>query len=57
VTAYVSPNGKKAYAVLENGDFSYVAVVDLQGLPSAPRTGGHTAPSPLPAGLVTFIAE
>ena len=23
VTAYVSPNSKKAYAVLENGDFSY----------------------------------
>ncbi len=31
VTAYVSPNSKKAYGVLENGDFSFVAVVDLQG--------------------------
>ncbi len=56
VTAYVSPNSGKAYAVLENGDFSYVAVVDLQGLLNAPRTG-HTVNDPLPAGLVTFIAE
>lgn len=56
VTAYVSPNSKKAYAVLENADFSYVAVVDLQGLLSAPRTG-HTVNNPLPADLVTFIAE
>ncbi len=56
VTAYVSPNSNKAYGVLENGDFSYVAIVDLQGLLSAPRTG-HTVNSPLPTGLVTFIAE
>ncbi len=56
VTAYVSPNSNKAYAVLENGDFSFVAIVDLQGLLSAPRTG-HVVNSPLPAGLVTFIAE
>ena len=57
VTAYVSPNSGKAFGVLENGGFSYVAVVDLQGLLSAPRTGAHTVTSPLPAGLVTFIAE
>ena len=56
VTAYVSPNSKKAYGVLENGDFSFVAVVDLQGLLNAPRTG-HTVNNPLPAGLVTFVAE
>ena len=56
VTAYVSPNSHKAYAVLENGDFSFLAVVDLQGLLSAPRTG-HVVNEPLPAGLVTFIAE
>jgi hypothetical protein len=55
VTAYVSPNSKKAYGVLENGDFSYVAIVDLQGLLSAPRTGAHTVTSPIPAGLVTFV--
>lgn len=57
VSAYVSPNSHKAYALLENGDFSYVAIVDLQGMLSAPRTGAHTATSPLPAGLVTFICE
>jgi len=56
VTAYVSPNSHKAFGVLENGDFSFVAVVDLQGLLSAPRTG-HVVNNPLPAGLVTFIAE
>jgi hypothetical protein len=57
VTAYVSPNSKKAFGVLENGDFSFLAVVDLQGLLSAPRTGAHVVTEPLPAGLVTFIAE
>ncbi len=56
VTAYVSPNSGKAYAVLENADFSYVAIVDLQGLLSAPRTG-HVVNNPLPDGLVTFVAE
>jgi hypothetical protein len=56
VTAYVSPNTKKAYGVLENGDFSFVAIVDLQGLLSAARTG-HVVNEPLPAGLVTFVAE
>jgi hypothetical protein len=56
VTAYVSPNSKTAYAVLENEDFSYLAIVDLKGMLSAPRTG-HTVNDPLPAGLVTFIAE
>ena len=56
VTAYVSPNSGKAYGVLENGDFSFLAVVDLQGLLSAPRTG-HVVNNPLPAGVVTYIAE
>jgi len=56
VTAYVSPNTGKALAVLENLDFSFVAIVDLQGLLSAPRTG-HVVNNPLPAGLVTFVAE
>jgi hypothetical protein len=56
VTAYVSPNSHKAYGVIENGDFSFVAILDLQGLLSAPRTG-HVVNNPLPAGLVTFIAE
>jgi hypothetical protein len=57
VTAYVSPNDSKAFAVLENSDFSFLAVVDLQGLLSAPRTGLHVVTEPLPAGVVTFIAE
>jgi hypothetical protein len=57
VTAYVSPNDGKAFGVLENGDFSFLAVVDLQGLLAAPRTGAHVVTEPLPAGLVTFIAE
>jgi hypothetical protein len=55
VTAYVSPNSKKAYAVLENGDFTYLAVIDIQAMLSAPRTGAHTVTSPIPAGIVTFI--
>ena len=56
VTAYVSPNSHKAYGVIENGDFSFVAILDLQGLLNAPRTG-HVVNNPLPAGLVTFVAE
>jgi hypothetical protein len=55
VTAYVSPNTKKAYGVLENDDFSYLAIVDLQALLSAPRSG-HTVTS-IPAGAITFIPE
>jgi hypothetical protein len=57
VTAYVSPNSGKAFAVLANTDLSFLAVVDLQGLLSAPRTVAHVATEPLPAGVVTFIAE
>jgi hypothetical protein len=57
VTAYVSPNSHKAYAVLENGDFSFVAIIDIQAMLSAPRTGPHTVTSPIPAGIVTFVAE
>ena len=30
-TAYVSPNDSKAFGVPENGDFSFLAVVDLHG--------------------------
>jgi len=56
VTAYVSPNSNKAFGVLGNGTFTFLAVVDLQGLLSAPRTG-HVVNNPLPAGLVTFIAQ
>ena len=50
------PEQQEGLGVLENGDFSFLAVVDLQGLLSAARTG-HVVNEPLPAGLVTFIAE
>ena len=56
VTAYVSPNSHRAFGVLGNGTFTFLAVVDLQGLLTAPRTG-HVVNNPLPAGLVTFIAQ
>jgi len=61
VTAYVSPNTGKAYGVLGNLSFAgtaerptFLAIVDLQGLLNAPRTG-HVLNNPLPAGLVTFV--
>jgi hypothetical protein len=61
VTAYVSPNTGKAFGVLGNLSFSgttfgptFLAIVDLQGLLNAPRTG-HVVNTPLPAGLVTFV--
>jgi hypothetical protein len=56
VTAYVSPNSGKAFGLLGDSGFTFLAVVDLQGLLSAPRTG-HVVNEPLPAGLVTFIPE
>ena len=46
VTAYVSPNNGKAYAVMANGYAgppTYLAVIDIQALLNAPRTTGtHT---------------
>jgi hypothetical protein len=56
VTAYVSPNSSKALGVLGNANNTFVAIVDLAGLLSAPRTG-HVVNNPLPAGLVTFVAQ
>jgi len=56
VTAYVSPNSHKAFAVLGNGSFTLLAVVDIEGMLKAPRTGNMVT-NPLPAGLVTFIAQ
>jgi hypothetical protein len=56
VTAYISPNLHKPFAVLMNGSFSYLAIIDLNGILAAPRTGAHTATTPLPSGLVTFVA-
>jgi hypothetical protein len=65
-TAYVSPNTGKAIGLVldygatpcySGGAPAYVGVIDLQGLLSAPRvTGTHTAISPLPAGVVTFVS-
>jgi hypothetical protein len=54
VTAYVSPNSSKALGVLGNANNTFVAIVDLAGLLSAPHTG-HVVNNPLPAGLVTFV--
>jgi hypothetical protein len=56
VTAYVSPNSGKAFGVLQNGQTTFLAILDLQGLLSAPRTG-HVVNDPLPPGVVTFVAE
>jgi hypothetical protein len=56
VTAYTSPNTHKAFGVVANDGFTFLGVIDLQGLLSAPRTG-HVVNNPLPAGLVTYIAE
>ncbi len=55
-TAYVSPNSHKALGVLSNSNNSFLAIVDLQGLLGAPRTG-HVVNNPLPAGLVTFVPQ
>jgi hypothetical protein len=57
VTAYVSPNSPhKALAVLSNANFTFLAVIDIDGILKAPRTG-NMVNNPLPAGLVTFVAE
>ncbi len=44
-TAYTSPNDGKAYGVMADwatGTPKYLAIIDLQALLSAPRTGAHT---------------
>jgi hypothetical protein len=68
VTAYVSPNTGKAYAVIANDTFTgtpatnrtYLAVVDLAALLAAPRvTGTHQVNqvlNPTLAGIVTFVS-
>jgi len=46
VTAYLSPNNGKSYGIMANGCFvppTFLGVIDLQGLLSAPRLAGtHT---------------
>lgn len=47
VTAYVSPNDGKAYALMANGDNikpTYLAVIDMQALLNAPRVTTPTGP-------------
>ncbi len=64
VTAYVSPNTGKALAVLGNANFTFLAVVDIEGMLGAPRTGPlcHGPPPNCkmvidPAPFITFVAE
>jgi hypothetical protein len=65
--AYVSPNTGNAMGLVTdygaNACFAsttatpaWIAVIDLQGLLSAPRLAGtHTVLNPLPPGVVTFV--
>jgi hypothetical protein len=50
----VSPNSNKALAVLGDDTNSFLAIVDMQGLLNAPRTG-HVVNDP--KGFVTFVAQ
>ena len=54
VTAYVSPNTHKPFAVLGDGTFTFLAVVDIEGMLSAPRTGQMVTN---PAPFITFVAQ
>jgi hypothetical protein len=64
ITAYTSPNNGKAYGVVADwgtGVPTYVGVIDLQALMSAPRstTDPHLVDSSvnlLTSGIVTYIA-
>jgi hypothetical protein len=42
LTAYTSPTTNKAIGVMADDPRTYLAVVDLQALLAAPRTGAHT---------------
>ena len=63
VTAYLSPNTGKAIGIIANGPGSpptYLAVIDLQGLMSAPRLGGTHTVDPtydlILNGVVKYVA-
>jgi hypothetical protein len=56
VTAYTSPNTAKATGVLIDDPRAYIALVDLQGLLSAPRNGAHTVDPTVAAGFITFVS-
>ena len=62
LTAYVSPNSGNAIGLMSDygaagcsGKPTWIGVINLNGLLAAPRSGPHTAMSPLPAGVVTFV--
>lgn len=60
VTAYVSPNNGKAFALIVDDARTFVAVIDMQALLTALRTAGTHSVSPsvdlLATGIVTFVA-
>jgi hypothetical protein len=56
VTAYTSPNTGKALGVLGDTPRAYLAVVDLQGLLSAPRNGAHTVDPGVAAAFITLVS-
>jgi hypothetical protein len=61
-TAYTSPNNGKAYGVMADwatGVPKYLAIIDLQALLSAPRSGAHTVSSTynlIANGVVRYVA-
>lgn len=59
VTAYVSPNSGKAFALIVDDVRAFVAVIDMQALLLAPRTPGTHSVSPsvdlLATGIVKFV--
>ena len=55
VTAYQSPNGGDAIALLANSGASLLARVDLTAMLALPRVGNTCASGVLPASVVTFI--
>ena len=62
VTAYVSPTSKRAFALIGDGHIprGFIAVVDLQGLLSAPRmVGSHTVDPAfdlIKSGVVRYVS-
>lgn len=62
VTAYVSPSSKRAFALIGDGHIprGFIAVVDLQGLLSAPRTVGTHTVDPsfglIKSGVVRYVS-
>ncbi len=57
VTAYKTPNGGDAIALLANFGASFVARVDLTAMLALPRVGNNCAGGVLPPSVVSFIAS